>query len=120
MFIINIMREFQKLLGQKIKIFRKTSKLSQEQLAELLDISPTSVSNMETGKRSIGTKTMLKLSEIFKIEFYELFLFNNNKNQPKEKLLKQLYKNLESKNIKDNIKNILLLCELSEILKNNP
>lgn len=37
-------------IGKRVKKFRKSRRLSQEQLAELLDISVPHMSNIENGK----------------------------------------------------------------------
>ena len=70
------MKEVQQLLGFRLKNIRKSKKISQEELAELMDISVTSISNIETGKRAISLKTLEKLSKVLNIKIYELFLFS--------------------------------------------
>ena len=105
----------QQLLGFRLKNIRKSKKISQEELAELMDISVTSISNIETGKRAISLKTLEKLSKVLNIKIYELFLFNNI--DPKEKILEQIYSNLESKNIKNNIEKLLIIERLTTYLK---
>lgn len=70
------MSDIKKLLGQKIKTLRKAKKLTQEQLAEMLDIDQRTLSAIECGI-NFPTKNFLKISEIFNIELKELFDFEN-------------------------------------------
>ena len=44
------MSDLKKLLGKKIQIIRKSRNLTQEKLAELIDIETPSLSYLETGK----------------------------------------------------------------------
>lgn len=59
--------DFYKKLGAKIKIIREQLNLSQEKLADLLEISRVSVSQIENGERKITAEEIAKLSKIFDI-----------------------------------------------------
>ena len=59
-------------LGQKISILRTTMNLSQEQLAEKLDVSRQSVSKWESDKSIPEVNIILKLSAIFNITLDDL------------------------------------------------
>ena len=50
-----------KLIGKRIKHRREVSGLSQEQLAERLDLSTNHISSMECGKCLVTTKSLLAL-----------------------------------------------------------
>ncbi len=63
-------------LGQKIKFERIKRDLSQEQLAELSDISVHGISNIETGKTDIKYTNLLRLSKAFNMKACELLDFN--------------------------------------------
>ncbi len=63
-------------LGQKIKFERTKRKLSQEQLAELSDISVHGISNIETGKTDVKYTNLQKLAKAFNIRACELLDFN--------------------------------------------
>lgn len=65
-----------KLLANNIKKYRKQKKLSQNQLAELLDISREHLAKIETTKRSISLGLLFKLSETLEISLQELFTFD--------------------------------------------
>ena len=63
-------------LGQKIKFERIKRNWSQEQLAELSNISIHGISNIETGKTDIKYSNILRLSEAFGMRACELLDFN--------------------------------------------
>ena len=63
-------------LGQKIKFERTKRNLSQDQLAELSDISVHGISNIETGKTDIKYTNLQKLAKAFDIRLCELLDFN--------------------------------------------
>lgn len=53
-----------KLIGKRIKHRREVSGLSQEQLAEKMDLSTNHISSMECGKSLLTTKCLLALCDI--------------------------------------------------------
>lgn len=52
------MSDFKKLLGQKIQKIRKSRGLTQEKLAEIINIETPSLSYLETGKYSPSIETL--------------------------------------------------------------
>lgn len=76
-----------KILGKKIKSFRKEKGMSQEQLAEKCDLSTSYISYIETGKKKINFSQLEKIAEIlnFSIDInpntnfmkYDFQKFNN-------------------------------------------
>ena len=64
-----------KLLANNIKKYRKQKGLSQNELAELLNISREHLAKLETTKRCISLKLLFKLSEVLDITLQELFTF---------------------------------------------
>lgn len=98
------MSNIKKLLGLRIKEYRKSFHMTQEKLAELVGIGTPNISYIETGKFAPSVETLEKLSEIFGIKPYELYMFEHFKS-PKdlkkelitaldkdEKLLRMMYK----------------------------
>ena len=63
-------------LGQKIKFERITRKLSQEQLAELANISIHGLSNIETGKTDLRYTNLLQIAKAFNMKACELLDFS--------------------------------------------
>ncbi len=65
------------ILGNNIKKARKSKNLSQNKLAEMLDISREHLAKVETAKRKISLSLLFKLSDILNISESELFDFKN-------------------------------------------
>ena len=63
-------------LGQKIKFERIKRQLSQEQLAELSNLSIHGLSNIETGKTDLRYTNLLQIAKAFNIKVIELLDFN--------------------------------------------
>jgi len=62
------------ILGSNVKKHRTIKGFSQAKLAEILDLSPNFISEIETGKRWLSSDTLVKLSEALNVEIYELLL----------------------------------------------
>jgi len=60
------------IFGENIKKYRTLKGLSQAKLAEILDISPNFISEIETGKRWVSSDTLVSFAEVLGIEVYEL------------------------------------------------
>lgn len=65
--------DIKKELGEKIKRVRKTRGITQEQLAEMIDISPRSLSNIEVGGCFVKSETLEKIIDALNITTEELF-----------------------------------------------
>lgn len=59
-------------LGEKIRQLRKSRGLTQEQLAEKLDIDNKHLSKIENGDHKPTYKLILKLAEVLQINIYDL------------------------------------------------
>lgn len=66
-----------KILGRNIYNARRLKNLSQNQLAEKLDISREHLAKLETGKRRISLKLLFILSDILEIKESKLLDFNS-------------------------------------------
>ena len=62
-------------LGRNIQVARKNKKLSQNELAELLNISREHLAKVETAKRCISLKLLFKIAEKLQIQVKDLFDF---------------------------------------------
>ena len=71
--------DIKKELGEKIKRVRKQRGLTQEELAEMVDISPRSLSNIEVGVCFVKSETLEKIIESLNITTEELFANNHIK-----------------------------------------
>jgi transcriptional regulator with XRE-family HTH domain len=64
------------LLGGRIRELRRSRRLSQEQLAERMDISAKYVSQVETGVRSPSLEALEKFAIVLDVEIRDLFEFH--------------------------------------------
>lgn len=70
---MNIKKEF----GEKIKRMRKKRKLTQEQLAELVNITPRTLSGIEIGANFVKAETLEKIITALNTTTEELFANDN-------------------------------------------
>jgi transcriptional regulator with XRE-family HTH domain len=69
------MRTTKELLGARIKELRKRRGLTQEQLAERIDLAARYISLIEVGRASPSLETMEHIARAFGIEIKEMFDF---------------------------------------------
>ena len=67
------------LLGKKIQEIRKSKNFTQENMAELLGIETSSLSNIERGKYYPTAENLAKIADILDVEPFKLYIFNHNK-----------------------------------------
>ena len=65
-----------KSTGKKIKEQRLRKNISQEKLAEIIDVSPSYISNLESGNRVASLPTMLAIVNVLDLSFDYLMLDN--------------------------------------------
>lgn len=88
------MSDFKKLLGKKIQSIRKSKKLTQERLAELIDIETPSLSYLETGKYAPSIETLQKLSQVLGVKPWEFYYFDEiSEEEMKDEIIKALDEN---------------------------
>lgn len=68
-------------LGKKIKEYRQLQGISQEELAEKLDISQQTLSKIECGKNFLTSETLERISSVLGVNTYELFMFEEYNTQ---------------------------------------
>ncbi len=68
------------LLGLKVKEMRKMRKITQEKLAEMIDVDNGYISKLEVGQNFPSIGTLEKIARALNIELYELFQFTKIKN----------------------------------------
>ncbi|MCL2271644.1 MAG: helix-turn-helix domain-containing protein [Treponema sp.] len=59
------------VLGENLKRYRVNKRYSQAKLAEMLDISPNFISDIETGKRWLSSDTLINLANSLQVKPYE-------------------------------------------------
>lgn len=63
------------LLGGRVKALRKARRLTQERLAEMAEIHPTFLSEIETGKANATARILFSLAEALGVRPEDLFRF---------------------------------------------
>ena len=71
------MATLKELVGKRIKIVRKRCNLTQEKLAELIDIGTRQISRLECGGNFPSHQTFEKLSKVLNVETMEFFNFED-------------------------------------------
>lgn len=62
-------------LGKNIQKYRKLNNITQEKLAELINVEINSISSFERGKYFPSPDNLVKISEALNISFADLFTF---------------------------------------------
>ena len=66
-------QEIVRNIGHHIKKKREIMGLTQEKLAELMDISITTISRLENGQQCTSVKNLIKLANILQLDVSDLF-----------------------------------------------
>jgi transcriptional regulator with XRE-family HTH domain len=66
-------QEIRETLGASIRKHRKRLSLSQERMAEKLDIATNFLSDIENGRKWLSAGTLAKLTEVLNVDANELF-----------------------------------------------
>lgn len=112
-----MLKSTQKFLGERIKTFRKSRKLSQAQLAERVGIDPKYMSRIEVGMVYPSLKTLLRIGEALGTPVREFFESSDGKSMEtcESCLVKQNFEGALSK--ADPKKVATMAALLQEILK---
>jgi len=70
------MDEARKLFGTRIRSLRTRLNLTQDQLAERMEMSAQYLSNIERGRENPTFDTLVKLAKALEIEPWEMFVFD--------------------------------------------
>ena len=65
-----------KLLGKRIKAIRKTRGLTQEKLSEMIDIEPSSLSGIESGRFYPSLHVLEKIANVLEVELIDFFKYS--------------------------------------------
>ena len=68
------MEENFKLLGRRVKFMRMDKGISQTKMAEMLGLSQTNLSNMESGRTTITTQNLFKMKDILNCKIADFFV----------------------------------------------
>lgn len=76
-------KQINEYVGSKIKLYRNSLGLTQEELAKKIGVGKTTISNYEVGLRSPKKQQMIKLSEVFDVSIDDFFpTLNFQENTP--------------------------------------
>jgi len=99
-------------LGNRIYELRKQMNISQEELAEKLEISQRSLSKIETGRNFVKSDTLEKIIKVFNISCGELFNFEHL--DTAENLVSEIHKHVDA--IKNNDFLVVILYKITKAL----
>jgi len=88
------MNNLKKLLGKRIQELRKKKNITQQQLADILEIDQRTLSAIECGI-NFPSKNLIKIAEAFGVDVKDIFDFEHNemnKEMFKEKIISSLDK----------------------------
>ncbi len=63
----NLKEEIEKSVGLRVKKYRTLKRITQEKLSEMLEVSPTFIAMIETGKTGMSLETLVKLSKALSV-----------------------------------------------------
>ena len=86
-------------LGARIQQIRKSKKLTQEQLAEMIDLDIPNLSNIERGKRFVSANTLENIVKALDVTEKELFDFGYK--GTKDELISEINNLLDLSDIKE-------------------
>lgn len=86
-------------LGHRIQQIRKSKGITQEKLAEMIELDTPNLSNIETGKRFLSAETLEKIIKALNVKASELFDFDHI--NTKEILIKYINDILNESDLKD-------------------
>ena len=112
------MVNFKTGVGTNIKIFRKLANLTQEQLAEMIEIDSRQLSKIENGIHFPSCKTLEKICIALNLKPAELFDFEFNAND--EISLTQNVKVSKHSVDKETEKNLLFILDEFKKISHNP
>ena len=83
----------QKSFGARVKELRKSRRITQEKLAELIGVEPQQISRIENGACFTTFETLEKLANILEIHISDFFKFSHIR--PKKELISTITEQLE-------------------------
>lgn len=85
--------DIKKAFGEKLKRLRNKRKLTQEQLAEIIEMSPKNLSKIEVGTSFVSSETLEKILVALNVSAEELFAIDYIKTS--EELINDIYKKID-------------------------
>ena len=81
-----------KLLGRKIKEIRKSKGITQERLAELIEMEPNSISVIESGRNFPTLTSLIKIANALNVSLPDFFSYDylNDKKELKKLIVEKI------------------------------
>ena len=89
------MTDLRKILASNIKLYRKTMGLTQEKLAEMINISFNYIALIETGRRFPSLKMLERIARVLKRDTLELFSIKSTELSEKKALKTAILTDIE-------------------------
>ncbi len=105
-------QQLKTLFGKRVRELRKSQKLTQEELAELIWMDPQHLCKMENGNHFPTLKNIIKLADVLNIEVKDLFSYDNSEENQLLDKIKIEVKKLNKKELQFLLKTISALKEL--------
>ncbi len=100
------------LFGKRLKEIRNDKGLTQQELAELLDLQPNTIAQIEIGYKAASFDTIEKISKKLNISYFELFDFEET--QSRNVLYRKITKLIDSMDKKNLELSFSLLEQVSK------
>lgn len=108
------LKELLKFLGLKIRTIRKEKGLSQERLAEMANLHPTYISNIEQGKVNASVYSYYMISKALDVPFPSLV--DTGKNKKEKEMAIELAGFFETLKKLEDKKRVVFMATVKEIL----
>lgn len=76
--LYNNTSKIQNYIQKQLGVIRKNKKITQEELAHIINISPKTISDIENNRRGISIKTLIKICSVLKINLAKVFIKKGN------------------------------------------
>lgn len=83
------------MIGNRLKELRTSRKLSQEELAKIVEVSPSAIQKWECDAADPNTNKLIKLADFFECSLDYLFGFNDDKKTAETFLLLEKIQKLD-------------------------
>lgn len=97
-------------IGSKIRLMRKRAGLTQEQLAELLDLTPQQIQKYEAGSNKINTDRLQEIAYLLKVPVQLFFLPDNVETAEKDEelMLLHAYRSIPNRQLQEALLHLAL------------
>lgn len=95
------MSDLPKVIGERIRNFRKEKGLSQEELADIANLHATYIGQLERGEKNATLESIEKVANALEISLEDLFRSIQPKPNSQEFTISQIVTRLQTRSIED-------------------